>query len=204
MPKQSSSSLSKLYLKSNRGILPALTSLLSAGVWVEINLGCSIRELLCDQLGLESTYLDNIIQTLFLDGKPVDDVDTAGVKNGSTLALSAAMPGLVGATMRKGGHYASFRHNISYENKRRVAVEDDRVGRIKLKLFNNMIKELGPHLLKRGVIFSSSEILDLIMEGQVVSSAIEEVAIDGSKISAEELLRHLNQNAEWETQINYN
>ena len=170
---------------------------------MEINLGCSIRELLCDQLGLESNFLDNIIQTLFLDGKPVDDVDTAGVKNGSTLALSAAMPGLVGATMRKGGHYASFRHNISYENKRRVAVEDDRVGRIKLKLFNNMIKELGPHFLKRGVIFSSSEILDLIMEGQVVSSAIKEVAIDGSKISADDLLSHLNQNAEWETQIIY-
>jgi hypothetical protein len=201
MPKQSSSALSKLYLKLNRGFLPTLTSLLSAGVWVEINVGCSIRDLLCDQLGLESTYLDSIIQTLFLDGKPVDDVDSAGVKNGSTLALSAAMPGLVGATMRKGGHYASFRHNISYENKRGIVVDDDRVGRIKLKLFNNMIKELGPHFLRRGVILPSSEILNLIMEGQEVSSGIEEVAIDESKISAEELLSYLNQNAEWETQI---
>ena len=164
-------------------------------------MGCSIREFLCGQLGLDSTDLDDVVQTLFLDGKPVDDVDTAIVKDGSTLALSAAMPGLVGATMRKGGHYASFRHNISQGIKRNKVSEDNRNGRIKLKLFNHMIKELGPHFLARGMILTSLEILDLVMESQKVSSFITEIIIDGSNISRQLLPSYLNQNREWEVQI---
>ena len=34
-----------------------------------------------------------------LDGKPVDDIGSSFLHDGSTLALSAAMPGLVGATL---------------------------------------------------------------------------------------------------------
>ena len=49
-----------------------------------------------------------------LDGKPVDDIGAALVQDGSTLALSAAMPGLVGATLRRGGAYSSFRSAITY------------------------------------------------------------------------------------------
>jgi hypothetical protein len=55
---------------------------------------------LCDQFQVETDYLENRIKTIFLDGKPVDDEDKAVLKNGSTLALSAAMPGLVDSTFR--------------------------------------------------------------------------------------------------------
>ena len=66
----------------------------------------------------------------------------------STLALSAAMPGLVGATLRRGclrlfapGDYffGRWRDDPSKE------------GRIILKLFNLLVPELGPHLLAKGI-----------------------------------------------------
>lgn len=87
--------------------------LLEKGVMLPVRTGCSIRNLFREQLGLPETYLEQRIQTLFLNARPVDDVNTTLIQDGSTLALSAAMPGLLGATMRKGGWYAAFRKDIS-------------------------------------------------------------------------------------------
>ena len=66
-------------------------------------------------LGLSPEYVDKRIQTLFLNGKAIDNPDTALLKEDSTLALSAAMPGLLGATLRKGSYYARMRNEISYQ-----------------------------------------------------------------------------------------
>ncbi|WP_054693113.1 hypothetical protein [Desulfosarcina cetonica] len=86
--------------------MPMLLPLMQKGVGLPAQIGCTIRQFLCDQLGISDAYLDQRIQTLFLNARPVDDVDGAILQDGATLALSAAMPGLLGATMRKGGHYA--------------------------------------------------------------------------------------------------
>jgi len=53
------------------------------------------------------------IKVLFLDYSPVDDLDAAIIKDGAILALSAAMPGLVGAAMRKDG-LSWMRTSITY------------------------------------------------------------------------------------------
>jgi len=45
--------------------------------------------------GLDEDYVTQRISTIFLDGKPVDDIDTLLVRDGAVLSLSAAMPGLV-------------------------------------------------------------------------------------------------------------
>ncbi|NJL58424.1 MAG: hypothetical protein HC887_00995 [Desulfobacteraceae bacterium] len=62
-----------------------------------------MQTLLCDILEIPKDYVLNRISTIFLDGKPVDCLDTAFVRNHSVVSLSAAMPGLVGAVMRRGG-----------------------------------------------------------------------------------------------------
>ena len=97
------------------GLLPVFFQLLQKGFRVEGNVGCSVRAFLCEQHGVAPEYLEKRIQTIFLDGKPVDDVDTAIVEDGATLSLSAALPGLVGAVMRRGGYYAPMRDQISYK-----------------------------------------------------------------------------------------
>lgn len=131
------------------GLISRFLKLLERGFAVKIEASLSIRELLCRHLGISEEYVDNRIQTIFLDGKPVDNVDTAWVENGSTLALSAAMPGLVGATFRKGGFYASFRDTISYTKTENSISKG--AGKIILKLFNMVAKELGPELLSKGI-----------------------------------------------------
>lgn len=123
--------------------------LLERGFKVEIASSLSIRELLCHHFGISRDYVDNRIQTIFLDGKPVDNVDTAWIENGSKLALSAAMPGLVGAVFRKGGFYASLRDTISYTKTENPVFKA--AGEMILKLFNMVAKELGPDLLAKGI-----------------------------------------------------
>jgi hypothetical protein len=124
------------------------------GFKLQIKTGLSIRELLCQHLGISEDYVDSRIQTIFLDGKPVDDVDTTSVENGSRLALSAAMPGLVGITFRKGGFYASLRSTISYSKTDASIVKGE--GEIILKLFNMVAKELGPTFLENGIMIEGN------------------------------------------------
>jgi hypothetical protein len=102
------------------------------------------------------------IQSIMLDGKPVDDIGSALVHDGSVLALSAAMPGLVGATLRRGGTYSSFRSAITYHEtgKTREAGE----GWVRVKIFNLLMAELGPGLLRTGVLLSSSDLLGFLIE----------------------------------------
>lgn len=128
--------------------------LLETGVVLKVPEGISVRETLIRHLEMDSDYLEDRIQTLFLNGKPVDDVDAAFVAEGSVLALSAAMPGLVGATMRRGGYYASMRQRIETE-KHPLGVGDTPV-RVTVKLFNMVAKELGPDLFGAGIVVDGS------------------------------------------------
>lgn len=129
--------------------LPAFRPVFQQGVGITIQTGTSLEDLLCGQWRIDRDYVMNRISTLFLDGKPVDDLPASIVQDGATLALSGAMPGLIGATMRRGGVLASFRSGITYH-----ATSDAHMrskGRITLKLFNLLIDELGPGFLARGI-----------------------------------------------------
>lgn len=128
-----------------------LLPLLQQGVQMEIENGHSLEDLLCRQLGLHRDYVYGRISTLFLNGCPVDDIETARVMDGASLALSCAMPGLIGATMRRGGILASFRSSISHHEKQGTTSADAQ-GLITIKLFNMLTRELGPVILARGII----------------------------------------------------
>jgi hypothetical protein len=116
--------------------------------------------LLCEQIGIPRDYLDDRIQTLFLNAKAVDNVDTATVTDGAVIALSAAMPGLVGATLRKGGTFSGLRAAISQRDT--AACEDSVPGTITLKLFNLVAEEMGLDLLARGALFPGKRLGDYL------------------------------------------
>ena len=118
------------------------SSLLGQGFTLKVQTGISVRDLLCRQIGVSDDYLDQRIQTIFLDGKVVDNVDTAKIRKGSALALSAALPGLAGATLR-------MRSQISHKNNTTDGADEN--GTVMLKLFNIVALELGPMFLKRGI-----------------------------------------------------
>jgi hypothetical protein len=141
-------------------IPPCFTPLFSRGVRVSACLECSLKELICRQIGLAEDYLENRVQTVFLNGHPVDDVNRATVGEGATVALSAAMPGLAGAVLRKGGVLSTLRKNITYRND--ASSRETCEGRVIVKLFNMTTREVGPLLLARGIWMEGAELSELL------------------------------------------
>lgn len=135
--------------------------LLQQGVMIRSRVGCSVEVFLREELKAAPGTIEKI-QSIVLDGKPVDDIGTALLHDGSTLALSAAMPGLVGATLRRGGAYSSFRSAITYHETGNTCMSGE--GWVKVKLFNLLMAELGPDLLRKGVLLRSDDLLGFLDE----------------------------------------
>jgi len=159
IPVNDSPSIVTLYL-----ILPAdhpslFSLLLQQGFRVKIQAGTSIKDVLCEQFGLSPEYVNDRIKTILLDGKAVDDMDRAILQDGSSLALSAAMPGLAGASLRREGLLASFRSQITHRGDKKdsaIGVE----GMITVKIFNLLLDEIGPVFLKRGIYVRKRDLQD--------------------------------------------
>jgi hypothetical protein len=134
--------------------------LLQKGVSAPAQVGCTLKSLLCDQFAIPFDYVTDRITTIFIDNRPVDDLERTIVQHGSRVTLSAAMPGLVGATMRRGGFYAALRQGISHVADSAMAA--DECGSVRIKLFNLLLAELGPLVLARGVILEPGELTDLM------------------------------------------
>jgi hypothetical protein len=176
-------------------LIPRFLKLLERGFKVKITASLSIRELLCHEFGISDEYVDNRIQTIFLDGRPVDNVDTAWVQNGSKLALSAAMPGLVGATFRKGGFYASLRDTISYKKTENSVFKG--AGEIILKLFNMVAKELGPELLAKGIRIEGNAFQNFVSRNAAdLKTACTSIQLNDEKADVAGILKRNWENSE--------
>lgn len=111
---------------------------------------CTIRELLCEQMHVCGDYTQRRVQTVFLNGHPVDDIDTARITAGDTVALSSAMPGLMGAMMRTNSPFKQMRDTISLKEDAR---QEDAPGRqclVRMRLFNFLAKELAGLFVDNG------------------------------------------------------
>jgi hypothetical protein len=172
----------------NSGLLPLFFQLLGSGFIVNVSTSCSVKELLCGQLGIHEEYLEERIQTLFLNAKVVDDVNTCIVNEGSTLALSGALPGLAGATLRRGGFYASLRSQISHD-KTTSPLPLSGTGKITLKLFNLVVKELGPVFLQNGILIKGQKLKEFIARNfEELNSACKRCRLDDNSIDLNKLL----------------
>ena len=188
-----------LYFILQAELIPRFFPLLEQGFGVRVFVGCSIRDLLCGQLGLQDEYLDNRIQTLFLNGKAVDDVDSTLVNDGAVLALSAAMPGIMGACLRKGGLYAPMRSNISREKSRKKIASDisRQYGEVVIKLFNLLLKEAGPVFFKRGILVGADNLQELLSKYQdELRAGISSARLEGKDIDFNDLSKK-----EWESRM---
>ncbi|MFC1662292.1 hypothetical protein ACFL3S_12715, partial [Gemmatimonadota bacterium] len=87
---------------------------------------------------------------------------------GAVLALSGAMPGLVGATMRRGGYYSRMREGISHSGSDAAggtaageAEEADRGGEgnlVIVKLFNRPLADLAETLAARPLLVRADHV----------------------------------------------
>lgn len=170
--------MDQLHMMVEPEMVPRFFSLFQKGVLIRGKIGSSVFSFLSNECGISRDYLEERIQTLFLDGKVIDDLHTSRIKDGSVLSLSAAMPGLLGATLRKGGYYAIFRSHISTHVKgARVQAGE---ATIKLKLFNLILKELGPGLLRKGTEVQEKDLHKLIKDlTETGLSGIKTVTLNG-------------------------
>ena len=138
--------------------------LLQQGIHLKTLVGEGVHDFLLNRLELPPEDIEEKIQTVFLNGRVVDDLDKALIKDGAALALSGALPGLVGATMRRGGFYSSFRNPIKYQDEERGQGLQE--GTILLKLFNLLLKDLGPRLLSKGFLVESSQLQEFLKRNE--------------------------------------
>jgi hypothetical protein len=178
-----------------RRVIPLMFPFFQKGVLIKGHLGCTIRTFLRERLGLSNEYIDERIQTFFVDGKAVDDIDSAYIQDGSILALSASMPGLLGATLRKGSYYADMRSSISYTQGKKVAIPHE--GAVKLKLFNLLIGEMGPGILSQGVWVEGKDLQEfLARQSKGFWAGCVEMVADGKRTEPAELA-HMS----WEDEV---
>jgi hypothetical protein len=175
-------SQTNLFLVAEPKLFDKFLQLLQKGVKVKARVGSTVLSFLCDDLGLSPEYVDKRIQTLFLNGKAIDKPDASLLKEDSTLALSAAMPGLLGATLRKGSYYAKMRSEISYQEQSTGATVHE--GFVLLKLFNLLPSEVGPAVLARGIWLKGEE-LNQFLKGlpDDILGMCSEAKVDGQAVN---------------------
>ena len=175
-----------LYFRLKPELLPKLYPLLQQGFEVEASLGTSIKAFLSRDFDISNDYIDNRLQTVFLNGKAVDDIDTAVLKSGSTLALSTAMPGLAGAVMRRGGYLTAMRSQISHRENREAMVAQK--GKVRIKLFNLLVKELGPTVLQYGIWVQGKTLAAILKsEGKDFTNACRVAIANGAKTEPDQV-----------------
>ncbi len=185
----------RLSLIVNTKLVPLFFQLLGHGFSVKVQTGTSVKELLCNQLGIHEDYLAQRIKTLFLNSKVVDDVNSAIVDKDATLALSGAMPGLVGAIMRSGGFYAPMRSQISHEKD--TPTSQLKHGQVTLKLWNLVVKELGPTFLERGIWIETKECKSFIeRHSDVLKAGCLSAELQGQPAEVDSLCK-----ADWKTDL---
>ncbi|GAM11452.1 hypothetical protein OR1_03768 [Geobacter sp. OR-1] len=155
-------SYSNLKLELASGHLSAFYPLLQQGVRVGCRVGCRLGELLSDQWGISPEYVAQRVTTIFLNSRAIDDVHTALVGPDAVIALSGAMPGLVGATMRRGGYYAAMRGAMTHHEETGTGGCTEAV--VRVKLFNLLLGELGPGFLERGILLTGTELFDFFRD----------------------------------------
>lgn len=139
--------------------------------------GCTIREFLCEQMHVCGDYTQRRIQTVFLNGHPVDDIDTAQITAGDTVALSSAMPGLMGAMMRSNSPFKQMRDTITLHQK---ATQEDSPGRqclVRMRLFNFLAKELAGLFTDNG-FYIETDVFQQFLTRQ--EPTLEGILLDGT------------------------
>jgi hypothetical protein len=177
----------RIYVYFESTNLSVFSALLSYGCKFDVRTGGRLLDLLIHQMGINERYLNEKVQTVFFNGKVVDDFSTEIVNDESVIALSAAMPGLVGAVFRKGGIFSSMRSdNVSYQQCNAVKNQE---GQVTLKLFNLIASDLGPDFYKKGICINGKDFIRYVKSKQTMLETVcKQLVVDGKNHEVRDLL----------------
>jgi hypothetical protein len=165
------------------------TAIFQPGVTLITSGTVSIGVFLNSLPGFTVDYINSRVQTIFLNGSAVDDLETPLTGVQPVLAISAAMPGLAGAIFRRNSMHAALR-SASVQDP--VPSEHPETFSVTLKLFNMIAAEKGPGLLARGVGFTGTQLSDFFTDHPALLTSTTRAFIDGRKLDREELRQGLD------------
>lgn len=177
-------------LSSPEGLL-GLTPLLREGVEISIRAGRTLRQTMEEDLGFCPECVQERVQTVFLNGSPVDDIDADAATQGCTLALAGALPGVAGIAMRRGSPVGVFREGITHEVERAGTAAAERLT-VTLKLFNSVALECLAQVLEQGVLVRAARLQELL-EGDADALAGAGFTLGGASLDRAALLQRLNE-----------
>lgn len=180
--------------------LLALTPILREGVGIGLRPGLSLRQTMVQDLGFCPECVEERVQTVFLDGSPVDDIDADSAVAGCTLALAGSLPGVAGIAMRRGSPVGVFREGIAHDITHNIthAPPHDEASRsatvellpVTLKLFNSVALECMAAVLEQGVSMRAGRLAELL-EADPDALAQASFRLDGQALDRAGLLAAL-------------
>jgi len=138
-----------LELEISPEMLTGFASLLQHGVLFPIERPIPLLSFLVTLPGFTAEYIEENVQTIFINGVAADSLQQEMV-DGTTVALSAAMPGLAGAIFRRQGVHGSLRSKQLSE----VTHSTTEGGHLTLKFFNSIALDRVEDLLTGGIQIS--------------------------------------------------
>ncbi len=176
----------QITLVGEERLAQGFSELFQKGLVIAVEEGATVRDVVTGAMKVDAQYLEGRINTIFLNGRAVDDVDAARVGKGAALCLSASMPGFVGAALRKGGFYAVMRADITHAQDSHYTA--GRPALITVRLYNMVARELGPVFLGRGACFWRLDLLEFLSRRtEAFWRACAEIAVYAKKVNVENL-----------------
>lgn len=170
--------------------LHLFTTLLQSGIELKTSTATELGTFLCQLPGFTLEYITSKVETIFLDGFPVDDLTQPFTGENAVLALSAAMPGLAGAIFRRNSIHSTLRT----QTKSPAHVETSQKNTtVTLKLFNSIAKERGETLLATGITLKASKVLSFLKRRPEICDNITEINVNNEVVNLTTLLEQLPQ-----------
>lgn len=166
---------------------------------VAADIGDSMMNFLTQRLEFDAEYIDAQVKTIFINGKPVDDLDAANIPAHARIALGAVAPGVAGMTMARNSPISGMRSGITYQNAEPVQKITE--GTVTLLLFNAIMEDKGLQILKKGVTIPAGKLERAVEE---VPESISAASLDDTSISAAELLEWIRKNPQLHVQLRVN
>lgn len=155
-----------------------LATLLQRGFIVPCRKPISLHELLLGLPGFDLHYIENRIATIFIDGWAADSLRQL-LEPGSTVALSAAMPGLAGAIFRKNSPHATLRSTPA----KAPTQNKNQHGFLTIKLFNMVAADTVAPLLHHGILMKNATLSRFFRNREeLLESLITYIYLDAASI----------------------
>ncbi|MFT5701869.1 MAG: hypothetical protein ACI8ZB_004771 [Desulforhopalus sp.] len=166
------------------------TTVLQSGVEVKTSIATEIGAFLCQLPGFTPEYIASTVETIFLNGTPVDDLTLSFTGKAPVLALSASMPGLAGAIFRRNSIHSALRTQTDSSNH---VSSDDQATTVTLKLFNSIAKERGAILLETGVTIKAAKVLTFLQKQTGLCDYITDIELNSEAVNITTLFTSLSE-----------